>query len=87
MEPYRRIPPLSPEGVEEILAESASPPADTPERRATVERMRRMAEVHARRDAVELDPTPPSDHEDFLAARAAGFRSMRRSLANRRRRV
>ncbi|HEY0023958.1 MAG TPA: hypothetical protein VGB24_13650 [Longimicrobium sp.] len=36
----RKTPPLSPEGIEEILAEMRAPPADTPERRATFERAR-----------------------------------------------
>jgi len=39
----RRTPPLSPEGVREIMEELASPPADTPERRATFERARAMS--------------------------------------------
>jgi hypothetical protein len=43
--PYQRTPELSPEGTREILEEMANPPADTPERRATFERMRFMAEV------------------------------------------
>jgi hypothetical protein len=45
MDPYRRTPELSPEGTREILEEMASPPKDTPERRATFERMRLAAEV------------------------------------------
>lgn len=36
----RQTPPLSPEGVAEIVAEMSVPPADTPERRATFERAR-----------------------------------------------
>lgn len=44
-DPYRRTPPLSPKGVAEIIAEMESPPADTPERRATFERMRQMRGV------------------------------------------
>jgi hypothetical protein len=53
MDPYRRTPPLSPEGVAEIIAEMESPPADTPERRATFERMRKMEEVHRRSAALQ----------------------------------
>jgi hypothetical protein len=84
MDPYRRTPPLSPEGAGE--AEEARPPAGTAERGALAERVRRMAEIDAQRDTIQLDLTPSPDHEDFLAARAAGFRSMRRSLAERRKR-
>ena len=36
-------PPLSPEGVEKILAEMQRPPEDTPERRATFDRARSAA--------------------------------------------
>jgi hypothetical protein len=36
----RLTPPLSPEGIEEVLAEMRRPPADTPERRATFRRAR-----------------------------------------------
>jgi hypothetical protein len=36
----RRTPPLSPEGVEEIVNEMNRPPEDTPERRATFKRAR-----------------------------------------------
>jgi hypothetical protein len=52
MDPYRRTPPLSPEGIDEILAELESPPADTTERRATFGRMRLMAAVHRRSAAL-----------------------------------
>jgi hypothetical protein len=48
MNPYRRAPELSPEGTRELLEEMANPPADTPERRATFERGRLMAEVRKR---------------------------------------
>ncbi|HSU14453.1 hypothetical protein [Longimicrobium sp.] len=48
MDPYRRTPELSPEGTREILEEMANPPKDTPERRATFERGRLMAEVRKR---------------------------------------
>lgn len=87
MDPYRRTSPLSPEGSGGVEEEMAQPPADTPERSALAERGRRMAEISAKRDTIQLDPTPPPDHEDFLAARAAGFRSMRRNLAQRRKRA
>jgi hypothetical protein len=40
MDPYRRTPPLSPEGSREVEAEMARPPADTPARRAMFERVR-----------------------------------------------
>lgn len=36
----RPTPPLSPEGIAEIVAEMNNPPEDTPERRATFERAR-----------------------------------------------
>lgn len=36
----RLTPPLSPEGIDEVLAEMRRPPADTPERRATFRRAR-----------------------------------------------
>jgi hypothetical protein len=36
----RETPPLSPEGVAEIVAEMQNPPEDTPERRATFDRAR-----------------------------------------------
>ena len=36
----RYTPPLSPEGMEEIVEEMKRPPADTPERRATFSRAR-----------------------------------------------
>lgn len=39
---------LSPEGSRELLEELANPPADTPERRATFERMREMEGVRRR---------------------------------------
>lgn len=57
MDPYRRTPELSPEGTRELLEEMANPPADTPERRATFERMRLMAEVRKRSNlsTVELE--------------------------------
>jgi hypothetical protein len=57
MNPYRRTPELSPEGTRELLKEMANPPADTPERRATFERMRLMAEVRKRSNVstVELE--------------------------------
>jgi hypothetical protein len=48
MNPYRRTPELSPEGTRELLEEMANPPKDTPERRATFERGRLMAEVRKR---------------------------------------
>lgn len=48
---------------------------------------RRMAELQAQRETITLDPTPPPDHAEFLAARAAGFRSMRRNHAEWRKRA
>jgi hypothetical protein len=48
MNPYRLTPPLTPEGVAEIIAEMEAPPADTPERRATFARAREMAAVRER---------------------------------------
>jgi len=53
MNPYRRTPELSPEGTREILEEMANPPRDTPERRATFERMRRIGEVLERSNLLE----------------------------------
>lgn len=49
----RRTPPLSPEGAREVLEEMARPPKDTPERRATEERVRIMEEVSKRSGALE----------------------------------
>lgn len=48
MNPYRMTPPLTPEGAAEIIAEMESPPADTPQRRATFARARAMAAVRER---------------------------------------
>ena len=45
---YRRTPPLSPEGSREVLEEMSKPPEDTPERRATEERVAIMKEVRRR---------------------------------------
>ena len=39
----RLTPPLSPEGIAEVIAELEAPPADTPERRATFARARAMS--------------------------------------------
>jgi uncharacterized protein (DUF1778 family) len=39
-----RTPPLTPAGAREILEELSRPPADTPERRATLQRVRRWRE-------------------------------------------
>lgn len=38
----RPTPPLSPEGVQEIIDELSRPPADTPQRRATLDRARAL---------------------------------------------
>ena len=38
----RRTPPLSIEGSREVIEEMSRPPADTPERRATLQRAREM---------------------------------------------
>jgi hypothetical protein len=53
MDPYRRTPPLSPEGSREVEEEMARPPADTPERRALSERVRVRAE--SRRRLTEME--------------------------------
>jgi hypothetical protein len=45
---YMRTPPLSREGTREVLEEMSKPPEDTPERRATEERVRFMEEVRRR---------------------------------------
>lgn len=44
----RRTPPLSPQGSREVYEEMARSPDDTPERRATFERVRAMAAVRKR---------------------------------------
>jgi len=49
------IPILSREGTREILEEMSKPPADTPERRATFERMKEMRPVVER--ALRLNKT------------------------------
>jgi hypothetical protein len=41
----RRTPPLSIEGSREVLEEMSRPPADTPERRRTWDRVRELSEV------------------------------------------
>ena len=51
---YRLTPPLSAEGSREVLEEMAKPPENTPERRATQERMRFMREM--RRRSGDLEP-------------------------------
>ena len=43
-----RTPPLSIRGSREVIEEMARSPADTPERRATFERVRAMARVRVR---------------------------------------
>jgi hypothetical protein len=48
MDPYRRTPPLSPEGSREVEEEMAAPPADTPARRALFERVRVRTEARRR---------------------------------------
>lgn len=48
MDPYRRTPPLSPEGSREVEEELKNGSPDTPERRAMFERMRVRAEVRKR---------------------------------------
>jgi hypothetical protein len=55
----RRTPPLSIRGSREVFAEMALPPADTPERRATFDRVRAMANVRVRpTDAPAALPKP-----------------------------
>ena len=44
----RRTPPFSLEGSREVLEEMSRPPEDTPERRATFERVRAMAALRKR---------------------------------------
>ena len=44
----RRTPPLSLEGSREVYEEMARPPEDTPERRATFERVHTMAALRKR---------------------------------------
>jgi hypothetical protein len=44
----RRTPPLSLEGSREVYEEMERPPADTPERRATFERVHRMEAIRKR---------------------------------------
>jgi hypothetical protein len=41
----RRTPPLSVEGSREVLEEMSKPPADTPERRATLDGARALGDV------------------------------------------
>lgn len=53
MDCYRRVPPLSEEGIREVLEELANPPKDTPERRATLEDARFMRELRKRQGATE----------------------------------
>ena len=51
----RRTPPFSLEGSREVLEEMSRPPEDTPERRATFERVRAMAALR-KRSALSSDP-------------------------------
>lgn len=44
----RHTPPLSVRGSREVMEEMERPPADTPERRATFERVRAMGTVRVR---------------------------------------
>ena len=44
-----RTPPLSDEGSREVEEEMRRPPADTPERRATLEGVREILEIRKRR--------------------------------------
>ena len=44
----RRTPPLSLKGAREVYEEMARPPDDTPERRATFQRVHQMAAVRKR---------------------------------------
>jgi len=50
---YRRTPPLSEEGSREVLEELASPPKDTPERRATEKLVRLAQALRERQGATE----------------------------------
>lgn len=52
----RRTPPLSLEGSREVLEEMKRPPADTPERRATFERARKMRKHVVSATAERLSP-------------------------------
>ena len=55
----RRTPPLSIRGSREVFEEMARPPADTPERRATFDRVRAMTNVRVRpTDAPAALPKP-----------------------------
>jgi hypothetical protein len=73
---------LDEQGSREVIDEIVNGSPLTHERRATLERMRLMAEVQRRSD--QLDPTPPPDHEGFVEVRALGFRAVRQKLAGRR---
>lgn len=50
-------PPFTPEGAREVREEMSRPPADTPERRATFERARRMGELRRRSACSEVPST------------------------------
>src|ERR1044071_5260813 len=54
----QRTPPLSLKGSREVLEEISKPPADTPERRRTLERAKRWRPVDGRLDAWEYHPGP-----------------------------
>ncbi len=75
---------LDEQGSREVIDEIVNGSPLTPERRATFERMRLMADVH-RRNA-ELDAsTPPPDHERFVESRALGLQLIRRRIDMRKR--
>jgi hypothetical protein len=48
---YKRTPPLSDEGIREVLEELANPPKNTPERRAMCEHAQFMRELRDRQGA------------------------------------
>jgi hypothetical protein len=54
-----RTPPFTPEGAREVREEMNRPPADTPERRATFERARRMAELRRRNAGIQTPSEKP----------------------------
>ena len=49
----KRTPPLSEEGAQEVRDEMGRPPADTPERRATFARARKMRRFLAQMSSIE----------------------------------
>lgn len=56
----RRTPPLSLEGSREVKEEMSRPPADTPERRRTMDLVHEIEAIKARRAMAPMPPANPT---------------------------